>query len=600
MKKQNGMANQCHFKRILSSVPIASMVVLLVTVGLFSFGITGGHLHLDDWGYTVGCRFVKSGLSCSNIVCAFLDLGNGGIWMPFTYITFMADITFWGGGWKVHHAVNVVLHGLNAILVFCLLLRMANLFRKGKRPDIILMSLAGALIWSLHPMRAEAVVWVASRKEELWSLFALSASLCWIKFLESDGSWSYVATIGLSVLACFSKPTAVAFPLLAFTLQFGLFGLNRFRLRHYLPMLFISLSVGVIAVYSQMNPTGFDRIDISDTSFAWRVLNALVSLGLYLIHMVAPVGIHMDYRAVFGGWPLDGVLGITVSAIVVVVVLAFLTLPKYAMWRRLWLFACGWYVFSLMPVLGLFGVTGDKAYADRYSYLPSVVASLLIVVALDNLYGRLPRQNMIFAVFAVIVAEVVFAFPVICSFENDYLAYSRVLRYDPEHWRGLRVVGCEYCTRQDRMDEGIEMLRHSLELRPSQITSDRLAYSLACRGADGDFAEVRRLGIVAATDTSYDKGGMMLDALAIAAMREGDDASAARYFSAALAAPQRTHNRIYSMLNLGLVLANEGRKDEALRVLSKLHDVGNVSVKERVVDAIRKISTGATTRFMWR
>ena len=172
------MARPRFLSSFLKPVPVAAAVVFLVTFGLFSFGITGGHLHLDDWGYTYGCGFVRSGLSGDNMLRSFLDFGNGGIWMPLTYMTYMADMTFWGGGWLVHHAANAVLHGLNAVLVFWFLLRTAGLIAKGDRRTFVWASLAGALAWSLHPMRAEAVVWVASRKEELWAFFALSASLC--------------------------------------------------------------------------------------------------------------------------------------------------------------------------------------------------------------------------------------------------------------------------------------------------------------------------------------------------------------------------------------------------------------------------------------
>ena len=135
------------------------------------------------------------------------------------------------------------------------------------------------------------------------------------------------------------------------------------------------------------------------------------------------------------------------------------------------------------------------------------------------------------------------------------------------------------------------MLKRSLSLRPSQTTVDALAYSLACRGAVGDFAEVKRLGAAVAADPSRDSGGMMLDALGIAALREGEDTQAVRYFSAALTAPRRTHSNIHSMLNLGLALSNTGRRAEALKILSKLTGVANETVRRRAADAVERLST---------
>ena len=583
----------------------SALAVFLITLCAFAGAITGGHLHLDDWGYTYGCPFVKDGLSWNNIVRAFLDPGNGGIWMPVTYVSYMLDISLFGGGWRVNHAVNVVLHGVNAMLVFAFLLAAVERLKvkaigegdASGSPSRCASTPAtwacavGALVWSLHPMRAEAVVWVASRKEELWSMFALMASLAWIGFLENGGAGRYIATKSLFALACLAKPTAVCFPVLAMLIQLTLFREKRIRIRNFVPMLIISMIVGIMAIISQTNPTGMERVDISDTTFAWRILNAAVSVGLYIAHSVVPAGIHMDYRAVFGGWPLGGTLGLVSCAIA-----AALLLMRWRAANRLPLFAAGWFIVSLLPVLGLLGVTGDKAYADRYTYLPAVALSLLIVVL--GLKGR-GAAIWAFAV-ALLLAETWVLLPVVKSFSSDYLAYSRVLAYDPGHWRALRVVGCECCARQNRMDEGIEMLKRSLELRPSQTTADSLAYTLACRGRDGDFAEVKWLGAVAAATPSCDKGGMMLDALGIAAMREGDDAAAVRYFSASLVAPRRTHSNIHAMLNLGLSLANVGRRDEALKILAKLKGVANGKVRARAADACAKLAAGEDARFIWQ
>ena len=574
-------------------------IVFLLTVGVFAGAVTGGHLHLDDWGYTYGCAFVKDGFSFGNALQAFLDIGNGGIWMPLTSLTYMADISLWGGGWRVNHAVNVALHGINAVAVFFFLRQAAKRLDGEcglpRWPCVI-----GALIWSLHPLRAEAVVWVASRKEELWSLFALLASLGWMAYLEKGGIRRYLLTAGLFILSCLSKPTAVCFPFLALLLQAVLFPGRKFRARPYIPLFLVSVFVGIIAFLSQTNPTGMARVDIHDTTCVWRLLNAAVSIGLYLAHTFVPVGIHMDYRAVFNGWPLDGTLGLAVFAVAALSFFAGVWLLRKRSVRGLPVLAGGWFILSLLPVLGLLGVTGDKAYADRYTYLPAVAVSLVAVVALSRLKGSVARLSAGALGVAILVVEAVVALPVIASFATDALAYSRVLRFDPDHWRALRVVGCEYCARQNRMDEGIAMLKRSLSLRPSQTTADALAYSLACWGAAGDFAEVNRLGAAAAADPSCDSGGMMLDALGIAAFREGEDARAVRYLSAALTAPRRTHSNIHAMLNLGFALANMGRRAEARKVLSKLTGVANETVRRRAAEAVARLSAGETARFSWR
>ena len=574
----------------------ALATVFLLTVALFSLGISGGHLGVDDWSYTYGCAFVRSGLSWTNVGRAFAELGYCAIWMPLTFISYMADFALFGGGWPVHHAVNVALHGINACLAFAFLLMLVRRFSGRDDRAVVWACAVGALVWALHPMRAEAVTFVAARKEELWTLFALVGSVAWIRFLERGDVASCLLTVLAGALACLSKPTAVCFPLLAYLLQVALTRRFFCRLWAYLPMLAVSVTVGLIFSHAQSHPTDMAQSSMFVAGFGWRLLNAAVAVGLYLWHTLVPSGVHFDYRAVFGGWPVDGILGLTVLG-VSVAVLTFLFVRGVG--RKALFFAVAWFLLALSPTLGIVGfVNGDQALADRYAYLPALGLSLpvsLLLVAFSS------RRFVWTTVGLALVAEVLLAVPVIRSFRDDFSAFSRTLERDPDHWRALRVVGNEYCARFGRTDEGIRMLRRSLKLRGSQLTADSLAYVLALRGASGDFAEVRRLGGAFLRDPKLDEHGMMLDALAIVSMREGDYARAAALFKAALAVPRRNHAPGHSLLNLGLSLANLGKDAEALPVLQSLVGNPDVSIRNRTVSAIATIRSGRVRKpFAWQ
>ncbi len=571
------------------------LVALLfgVTCAVFAVGVTNGHLNLDDWGYTAGCAFVRDGLSLANVRTAFADFGHGAIWMPLTSVSYMADVSLFGGGWRAHHAVNVFLHAANAVLA---LLFLRSLLGARARPWALF---AAALLWAVHPMRVEAVTWIASRKEELWTLFGLSGLLAWTRFCTRGGWRPYLATLALFAAAMLSKPTAVCLPVLAYlTARFVAPTAPR-RFRRYVPMLLLALGVGLVAVVSQAHPTGRETIDLSDTAVGWRLLNAAVSLGLYVSHVVWPVGLRLDYRAVFGGWPLDGVQGLAVLAAAVLVVGYASLKPKSAFARRLTLYVALSAFVAVLPVLGLLGVTGDKAYADRYAYLPSVFLALLAACALEALARRRACAATALAA-GLAIGEIALAVPTVRAFASDRTVYARVLADDPDHWRALRVLGGEACARENRMAEGVAMLRKSLRLRPSAATAAALAYVLACRGEPGDFAEVRRLGRGVAESPRRDREGLMLDALAIAAFREGDDEEAVRLFGAALTAPARSHSNLHAMLNFGFALANVGRIREALGLFGKLRNVSDAGVRRRAASAAAQLRTGVFARFAWQ
>ena len=150
------------------------------------------------------------------------------------------------------------------------------------------------------------------------------------------------------------------------------------------------------------------------------------------------------------------------------------------------------------------------------------------------------------------------------------------------------------------MDEGIDMLKCSLALRRSQLTADSLAYLLACRGADGDFDEVRRMAKAVRKRPDLDRSGMMHDALGVVEMREGDWDLAAKDFSTSLVAPGRTYTNIHTMLNLGLSLANAGKRADAVLILVKLRGVADRQVRDRALEALDVIKSRRSCRFEWR
>jgi hypothetical protein len=74
------------------------------------------------------------------------------------------------------HSANMVLHVLNAILVFRVLI---VLFRGRDRGDssLVLASLIGSAIFLLHPLQAEVVAWTSGLRDLISMSFCLSAFL---------------------------------------------------------------------------------------------------------------------------------------------------------------------------------------------------------------------------------------------------------------------------------------------------------------------------------------------------------------------------------------------------------------------------------------
>src|SRR5262249_26879010 len=141
-------------------------------------------------------------------------LGN---WHPITLLSHMADVEFFGPDNPVGpHLVNVLLHAINAMLLYAALRFMTGATWR---------SAAVALVWAVHPLRVESVAWVAERKDLLCATFFLLTILAYICYARTRSFAAYLTTLLCFILGLMSKPMIVTLPLVLLLLD--VFPLNR-------------------------------------------------------------------------------------------------------------------------------------------------------------------------------------------------------------------------------------------------------------------------------------------------------------------------------------------------------------------------------------
>ncbi len=598
---------------------MATVWFLYFQTGSFEF------LRLDDHDYTFRCAFVREGLSWANITEAFSNARHAAIWMPITYLTYMADISLFGPGMGPHHLVNVAIHSLNAVLFYWLLLALCasgwsarsadptNLGTLGRDrtpcgPHALIPALLAAAFWALHPQRVEAVAWIAGRKELLCAFFTLLGLLVWVR---GRGAARLVGGWVCCTLACMSKPTGMCFPFLAFAVEWmGMHGEPRFPkpfrkvVLSYSPLLALAMATGALAIYSQTHPEGRPELALFSASLPWRLLNAAVAVGLYLFQAIVPVRIHLDYRATPGDCPLHTGLGLATLAIAIGLLVAFCRRKRGTVPLLLFFFA------ALVPTLGIFGSFGEHARADRFFYLPAMVLSMALVGtalravrahesannAPDGRHGvpTLPRFALSMTGLSLLGGLgvlVVFcaSFPVVASYRNDFTAFSRTLQFDSDNGRALAHVASEECARFGHIDKGITLYRRSQELRPRDDTAAQLAYTLALRGLSSDYAEIRRLCAKFACDHSLDHKGMALEALSTTAMRQRRWDEAISCLTDSIKAPARFYSAEDAKLRLGACYCNAKRPEDAIRIFEPLTQSRRTDISSQARQFLRMI-----------
>jgi protein O-mannosyl-transferase len=131
---------------------------------------------------------------------------GGGYYRPLIGATFLFDRFAWFAQPEMMHLENILLHLLNALLVFAVARLLFSDF-----PRSSLFPLVAALLFGLHPLATESVCWISGRTDLLAGVFVLASFWFVVKFLR-EGRWLFllpaVIFVGIGALA---KETALAF-----------------------------------------------------------------------------------------------------------------------------------------------------------------------------------------------------------------------------------------------------------------------------------------------------------------------------------------------------------------------------------------------------
>ena len=557
---------------VAAALALAAAVPYLQTGGF-------GFLRFDDPDYTFRCSFVQGGLSWANVCEAFRSVRHGAVWMPLTWLSYMLDVSLLGGGPGACHIVNALLHAANVALLLLLVLELGA--ARGSTPDMWWLALP-VVFWALHPQRVEAVAWIASRKELMWSLFALLGLIAWLR-----GRW--IVALALCACACMSKPTGMVFPLLAWTLD-RLAG-RQCRVLRYLPLLLMGAATGLLAVYSQTHPEGMATKDLFYAGLPERLLNAAVALGLYAFQTVVPIDLHIDYRAVPGGWPVDGALGLTVFLVTVLCLAALARCVRGCRIALLW--SIVWFFAALLPTLGLFGSFGEHARADRFLYVPAMALPIMCATLAYG-SGRIMRAPalLLLALFAVQT------FRIASSYRDDLTAFSRALACDPGHGRAMAHVGEARCA-AGALDEGIDLLRRSREVRPRDATDGKLAYALMRRGRSADWEEIRAVCAPYAADPSRDVKGQALEALGTAELKARAWQDAAGHLARSITAPGRFYSSADAKLKLAFAWHNGGRRADARSLFEAVSRSSRADLAARADQVLAALDASPNAILFW-
>jgi tetratricopeptide (TPR) repeat protein len=406
--------------------PILGLLLVLLTAILYQPAMHNSFVNFDDPDYVTKNPAVLHGISWRNVVWAFGTENPAANWHPFTWISHMLDVQWFGLNPAGHHFTNVLFFSLDVLLLFLFL---------EKATGRILRSGAVAALFAVHPLNVETAAWIAERKSVLSIFFMLLSLLAYVWYARKPGYARYTAVFVLFALALMAKVMVITLPLAMLLLDYwplqrcaegqpGEMSHQTLRQLRALfiektPLFLLSVAAGWMTLRIHHKEGALSAV----LPLSWRVKNVLFSYVAYLGKIVWPARL-----AVFYPHPENSLPGWKVAASAALLIGLTLLVLKFREKRYLpmgWL----WYLGMLFPMIGLIQ-SGRQGMADRYICLSLIGALIAGVWLAGDLALRFHVPNTaVAALFVILLCPSIYLTRVQIGFwQNSYTLFAHTLQ----------------------------------------------------------------------------------------------------------------------------------------------------------------------------
>ncbi len=527
----------------------AGALLIALTLAFYIPAMHAGYIWDDD----VYVQKNEALRSAGGLWRIWFDLEASPQYYPLVYTSYWLEYHLWGDEPAGYHVVNILLHGLVAVLLWRFLKRLAI-------PAAWLV----AAIFALHPVHVESVAWITERKNVLSGVFYFGAALLYLRFacwpadrISDARRWGYwAAALALLAAALLSKTVTCTLPAV---LLLAIWWLRR-RVSWkdavpLLPFFVLGGALGLFTSWFEKHHTGALGAEWSMT-FIERCLVAGRVLWFYIAKLVWP----FELAFIYPRWTINA--GAWWQYLFPLAAVAAL-LRLFLMRRRIgWgpLVAALCFAGTLFPALGFFNVyyMQYSFVADHWQYLASIAVIVLICSAIAAALRTRPpawRRGGILAAIAVLAALGTLTWRQSQIYANLEGLWRDVLRKNPAAWMAHNNLG-NLLKDSGRLEEARTEYEQAIAVRPDfAMAHSNLGIVFKRQGRIDD--AVRQYRRAVECDPDYASAYYNLG---IALQDRGDlDAAVAAYGQAL----ERKPNHAEARVNLGWILMTRGQLDQA-------------------------------------
>jgi len=375
-------------------------IIACLTFIAFSTALGNGFTNWDDNVYVTGNSLIHS-LSWQNILRIFspVTFVNAN-YQPITILSYALNHAAGKLDPAGYILVDLLMHLLNVLLVFIFI---RKIFRSGFVASFC------ALLFGIHPMHVESVVWISGRKDLLYTFFYLASTLLYLSYLEKKKGCArlhYSASCILFVCSLLSKSSAVTLPAVLFLIDY-------YRMRKFsakividkIPFIILSIILGLWAIKGQHDAGNFS--DFGVLPVFTKIAIACHSFMFYVVKFFIPLKLSAFY-------PYPDSLAVSLPLRYSLSPL-FVVAAGMAAWyfRRSKAFIFGFGFFLVNVILILYIPVSTAVTADRFSYLAYVGLSAIVAYYVEQGIASFRLKSVRVAVWtAICLVTLIFGYAV--------------------------------------------------------------------------------------------------------------------------------------------------------------------------------------------
>ena len=457
---------------------------------------------------------------------------------PVSYFSFYLNYLFWGNGTENLYPfiyTNVILHFLNAMLVFSITMKLTKSNFK--------LSVLTAIAWAVSPANSLAVDYLVQRMTELMFFFGMLSFLLFMKYLDKKKLWFLFFSILFLCLSIFSKENGVLFiPL--FFIYLVWFDFVKVDIKKLYILLVLIYILFLIIAANYFLPESIIRGFSPFQRFLTETRVLVYYFKVLLLPFPSDVFLYVDF-------PLSKTLLSPITTLFSSFFLVFMFVLSFLLFQKNRLISFGLLAFLLFHSIEASTIPLYIAFLHR-----NYVASFFLYIALFTLLFHYLKKNLfVFVAALIIVFNFVFVLKVHnASYVSPLFYLSQNYERFPENKDLAAALGIEY-SKVGQYKKALDLYLKSF--RPDKV-ENRLELIMGAFFNMGCYQCV--IGL-----KSMVKGAVIYQMVAKAYKKEGDFKSAEEYFEKSLSV-QFNSNTLFSYLDL---LAKEKRFKKILDLLNK-------------------------------